>query len=347
MHPLLPVLGLVALVGFAVQRTDAPSVAEQFGPETPLQHVLLTLGDAAPDHLSARTADPEQVRRGADLVLRGRTLGPDGGRTAAVSKHYVCTNCHNLDREDPDLTVSDPEARLPYVRERGLPLLQGSTLWGVVNRERWYNDDYVRKYGAARIADARARLRAAVELCAVECAQGRPLAAWEADAILTYLWTLEYTLADLELSANEYARLNADRTRPDAHPRLIDWLKTHYLQKSPAHFYEAPADKRTGYAGLTGDPDAGRAVYESSCLHCHQPKNGVSHYALDNQTLSFRDLRRTLFKNSHFSLYQIIPYGTYALPGHRPYMPHFPAERMSRQQVEDLRAYVERRASEG
>ncbi|RMF22347.1 MAG: cytochrome c, partial [Bacteroidetes bacterium] len=34
-------------------------------------------------------------------------------------------------------------------------------------------------------------------------------------------------------------------------------------------------------------------------------------------------------------------YGTYAIPGHKPYMPHYPLERMSKQQVEDLRAYIE------
>ena len=50
-------------------------------------------------------------------------------------------------------------------------------------------------------------------------------------------------------------------------------------------------------------------------------------------------------KDSHFSLYQIIAYGTYAIPGHKPYMPHYPLERMSKQQVEDLRAYVELEAN--
>ncbi len=60
----------------------------------------------------------------------------------------MCTTCHNLEREDPDLRVSDPEARLPYVKKKGIPFLQGTTFRGIVNRESWYNDDYVRKYAS-------------------------------------------------------------------------------------------------------------------------------------------------------------------------------------------------------
>ena len=90
--------------------------------------------------------------------------------------------------------------------------------------------------------------------------------------------------------------------------------------------------------------ERGKALYELSCLHCHQG-GGVSGYVLDRKRLSFKHLRNNITKDSHFSLYQIIRYGTYALPGHRPYMPHYPLERMSNQQVEDLRAYIEQEAS--
>ena len=121
------------------------------------------------------------------------------------------------------------------------------------------------------------------------------------------------------------------------------WLRSFYNTKSPAHFYDAPPSKRKGYEGLAGNPNRGKDLYELSCLHCHQP-DGVSHYILDDSRHSFRHLKKMITKDSHFSLYQIVAYGTYAIPGHRPYMPHYPEERMSKQQVEDLRAYVEQRA---
>mgnify|MGYP000710597514 CR=1 FL=1 len=135
-------------------------------------------------------------------------------------------------------------------------------------------------------------------------------------------------------------KLNTEKTDKTKQAELIAWLKTFYLQKSPAHFYDSAPNKRKGYEGLVGNPENGKDIYELSCLYCHKYE-GVSHYVLDNTQLSFRDIKRTISKNSHFSLYQIIPYGTYAIPGHRPYMPHYPLERMNKQQVEDLRSYVE------
>jgi mono/diheme cytochrome c family protein len=308
------------------------------GPETPLSSVLIELGDKTPAHQIDYTKEQELL--GEELVKYGKTVGPKGKESKYISKHYVCTTCHNLQQEDPDLRKSDPEARLDYVKSKGIPFLQGSTFKGIVNRESWYNDDYVKKYGDEKIELAHKNLKESIQLCAIECSQGRPMEAWEIDAVLAYFWSLEFTLSDLNLSEEDYTRLNTDLGKDDKNPELIKWLKTFYLQSSPAHFYDAPNDKKIGYEGLVGDPSSGKDLYELSCLHCHK-SGGVSHYILDDKQLSFVDIKSKLLKNSHFSLYQIIPYGTYAIPGHRPYMPHYPMERMNKQQVEDLRAYVE------
>ncbi|MCB0643520.1 MAG: c-type cytochrome, partial [Phaeodactylibacter sp.] len=255
----------------------------------------------------------------------------------------VCTTCHNLEIEDPDLRVSDPEARLDFVRQKNLPFLQGTTFKGIVNRESWYNDDYVKKYGDEKIKKAHNNLREAIQLCAVECSQGRPMDDWEIESVLAYYWSLQFTLGDLGLQADDLARLNREKDQTDRQAALRQWLRSYYNTKSPAHFFDAPSDKAAGYPGLVGDPEKGKWIYELSCLHCHKP-DGVSHYILDESKLSFRHIEKMIDKNSHFSLYQIIAYGTYAIPGHRPYMPHYPEERMSKQQVEDLRAYVEFKA---
>ena len=116
------------------------------------------------------------------------------------------------------------------------------------------------------------------------------------------------------------------------------------MQTSPATFSDPPPDKNSGY-GLEGDVKRGQALYELSCLHCHRA-GSVSEYILDNSKFSFKHLKSKIPKDDHFSLYQIIRYGTYALPGHRPYMPHYTLERMSDQQVEDLRSYIEMMANQ-
>lgn len=316
---------------------------EIWNAKTSLAEVQYELGEDRLAHYIPPNAT--LAKMGEELVKTGRTYGPNGKRTKYISKYYVCTTCHNLEKEDPDLRVSDPEARLQYAKENGLPFLQGTTFKGIVNRESWYNDDYVKKYGDEKIEIAHEDLREAIQLCAIECSQGRPMKDWEIEAVLAYYWSLQYTLEDLELTPEDMVKLNQEREDPAEVAALRTWLRTFYNTESPAHFYDAPANKHKGYEGIKGRPDKGKDLYELSCLHCHQAE-GVSHYVLDDSKLSFRHLKKMIAKDSHFSLYQIVAYGTYAIPGHRPYMPHYPIERMNKQQVEDLRSYIELRAKQ-
>ena len=309
---------------------------------SPVAEVLVALGEPPLPHAIQPTE--EMVRKGREIVLKGRTTDEKGRQMPFVSKHFSCTSCHNIEQEDPDLRISDPEARLPYVKAKGLPFLQGTTFKGIVNRESWYNDDYVKKYGDEKIEVAHDNLRESIQLCAVECSQGREMEDWEIEAVLAYFWSLQFTLDDLELTEKDINKLNSGAGTAAQNKSLKTWLRSFYSTTSPAHFYDSPPDKAAGYPGLTGNPDRGKDLYELSCLHCHK-EGGVSHYPLGNDQMSFRHLRKMIPKDSHFSLYQIIPYGTYAIPGHRPYMPHYPAERMSKQQVEDLRAYIETMAA--
>jgi len=310
---------------------------------TPLQKVQQYLGEKPLPHFIQ--SNEELIKTGEELVKLGRTTDADGKQTRYISKYYMCTTCHNLEQEDPDLRVSDPETRLTYAKAHNIPFLQGTTFKGIVNRESWFNDDYVKKYGDEKIEIAHKNLREAIQLCAIECSQGRPMEDWEIEAVLAYYWSLQYTLKDLGLTETDISKLNLLRDNPSETDSLKQWLRSFYNTKSPAHFHDAPPNKTVGYEGLVGNPENGKAIYELSCLYCHQP-DGVSHYILDNSSHSFRHLDKMIEKDSHFSLYQIIAYGTYAIPGHRPYMPHYPEERMSKQQIEDLRAYVEQMAQQ-
>lgn len=331
-----------AVIAPAGDVPDAPAVA----PSTTLSDLLLQLGEPRPHHWIEGT--DEQVRQGREIVLEGRTSA-EGRPSRVASPGFLCTDCHNVQREDPDLRVSDPDARLPYVVASGQPFLPGTTLWGTVNRASWFNDDYVRKYGTL-VQPANASLREAVRLCAAECSQGRLMDEWEIDAILAYLWTLEITLADLDLSEPELRLVAAGVADPAWAERARSTLRSGWLQAAPAHVREAPADRTEGY-GNTGDPARGEQIFEHSCLTCHEAEKGDRRgvrgsFPLDARRPTIAMLWRNRASSTNLSVHQVITHGTrpYGVP--MAYMPFFTKERLSDQQVDDLLAYL-RSVAEG
>lgn len=329
---------IIVFVGITSFQTKDKTVFE-WNEEDAVSKVLSDLGEPNQKHYIQPTA--EQIKKGEEIVKLGYTTNEKGRKTTVVSKHYVCTSCHNLEREDPVLYESNAETRLPYVKEHKIPFLQGTTFWGITNRESWYNDDYVKKYGDEKIAIANKDLRESIQLCAVECSQGRHMEDWEIENVLAYYWSLELKMSDLDLKSDDWTKLRKDGNDASKKAATIEWLKSKYATKSPANFYDSPKSKVDGYEGTKpGNPAIGKDIYDLSCVYCHKANGGVSHYILDDSKMSFQHLKYKMFKDSHMSIYQIIPYGTYAIPGHRPYMPHYPMERMTKQQVEDLRAYV-------
>lgn len=295
-----------------------------------------SLGVELPAHYRAEP-DLSQVEMGRQLVHEGRA-DYNGAKSVYISKFYACTSCHNTVREDPDLTKVDPDARLDYAIEQDIPYLQASTFWGIVNREEWYNDDYVKKYGDL-VVEANKSLEASIQLCAQECSQGRELEAWEMEAILCYLSSLELKVEDLDLDQDEYLWMYSDKVDRD---EVLDFLDKKFLARSPATFSEAPADKVSGYPVEQSmvDMEDGRMIYKLSCQHCHRPE-GESDLILDDDKKTARWLRRNFDADSRYSLYEIVRHGTYAEYGHREYMPLYTQEKMPDHQVESLRAYIE------
>ncbi|MFT6865469.1 MAG: hypothetical protein ACJA08_000287 [Cyclobacteriaceae bacterium] len=184
---------LVSIAAVAMMQNQS---APAWKSETPIFEVLESLGEKKPDHFVKPT--PEKISTGEDLVKLGRATKANGKKSPYISKFYTCTSCHNLQREDPDLSVIDQDARLNYAIENQIPYLQESSFWGIVNRETWYNDDYVLKYGDL-VRKAEHSLRESVELCAVVCSQGRTLENWEMESILAYIWSLQIKMGDLNL----------------------------------------------------------------------------------------------------------------------------------------------------
>lgn len=307
---------------------------------TPVSEVLNALGVNLPAERPSNM-NKEMVQKGKALIHKGRAENPDRKMGAYISKYYDCTSCHNTVVEDPDLSESNPEDRLAYARKNNIPFLQGTTLKGVVNRESWYNGDYEKKYGDL-VKDARNSLKGAIHLCATVCAQGRELKNWEMDAILAYLWSIEYTLGDLGFTGKEIKPLEKQAGTSGKNKEVIKKIKGRYLQASPATFSDPPENKQTGYKH-EGNPEKGEAIYRQSCQHCHFP-DGVSDLVLDTDRLTMKKLLRNKDKENEKSFYHIIRHGTEAYPGHRPYMPLYPQERMSNRQVEHLRAFIEKKA---
>jgi mono/diheme cytochrome c family protein len=328
---LTPVLLIVMAFGMSYEPQP-----EKWDEETKLVEVLKELGQPYPDHYMDSPSD-EQIEMGKKLVYEGQVDRPGLGKSKLISKFYYCTDCHNQVREDPEPANPTPEKRLEYAVENNLRFLQSTTFWGMANRESWYNDDYILKYGAL-VEEATESLAASTQLCAQECSQGRELEQWELDAIIAYYWSLQLKLSDLELTDAEWKELRT-KASSGSTEEAIALLKQNYMVMSGADFVDPPADKSKGYP-FEGDRHIGEQLYEKSCQTCHR-MYGPSSMILDDSKLTFKKLRKNLTASTKWSIYEIIRHGTYAQPGHRPYMPHYTAERMSDQQVEHLRAFIE------
>lgn len=299
--------------------------------------LLIKLGDKKPLHY-VENIEASQVAMGKDLVMNGWTTRNEK-KSKRISKYFVCTDCHNTVNEEEDLKNPTPEGRLKYVSKNNLPFLQGSPLYGVVNRKTWYNGDYVKKYGDW-VIPARDTLENAIQLCAKVCSQGRELEQWEMNAMMHYLHTIGYQKKELGLTASEKNRLAQDTISNEAKKKIIE---SKYLNHSPATFLEITEQKDRAY-GRDGNPENGKLIYDLSCKHCHGHENPATSLKIDDSKLTFKLFKSKLKKDSRFSLYNIVRKGTYADAGMRAYMPHYTAERMSDQQLEDLVSYIKQEA---
>lgn len=329
---------LIAFIPLALILVLSFNVPESFDPDKELTQVLRELGEEPPLHW-IENVDPRLAAAGEGIVKEGHGHWPDGSSSSRQSKHFVCTDCHNTVREDPVLAKPDPEARAQMAFERGLPFLQGSTFWGMVNRETWYNDDYYKKYGDL-VTNARDTLENAIQLCATVCSQGRALNEREMDAVLHYLWSLQLKMGDLDMAAEDLEKLEQDELDL-AQKREV--VKGYYAQASPARFVDAIEPGKRQY-GLLGDASKGRVIYQQGCMHCHAPEKGTTSLDLGDQVLDFRYLKSKLPSTGLKSVYEIVRQGTTPIAGYKPYMPHYTLDRMSDQQIEDLVAYIKQQA---
>ena len=308
--------------------------------EVTVEEVLKNLGNDPYIHTMDRH-DEEKAKVGKDLIEKGRTVR-NGKKTKRISKHFVCTDCHNVTREFKGVKGSSEE-RLSYAVDNGIPFLAGSTFWGIYNRTSFYNGDYVKKYGDM-VDSARDTLQNAVQLCAKYCSSGRYLEDWELEAIMHYYKKGELRVKDLDIPQNDIKNIRSyQKLNEEEKVRLTNVVNGAHDQLYPATFLPAMdlADRKYG---VGGNAEVGKKIYEKSCLYCHSGKR-VTYLNLGNDKLSAKMFVRNLKNYSDKSLYQIIRYGTYSKPGRKQYMPLYTKEKMSDQQINDLIAYLKELAN--
>jgi mono/diheme cytochrome c family protein len=325
------------LVSLAFTFSSYQKNKNKFSKSDGIYDILRDLGEQKVKH-EIDSITPELIQTGKELVTLGYSINSKGNKTKRISKHFVCTSCHNTEREDPDLSDAlNPEKRLQYCKENKLPFLQGTTLWGIVNRESWYNDDYIQKYGDL-VTKAQNDLAESTQLCAKECSQGRVLEDWELEAILAYYWSIQIKLSDLEIPDELSNKLNRELTEEEKKKVIIE-LKKLYSQRSSAHFIKGEAEQLAIKNLPEGDPQNGKLIYEISCKSCHKP-NGVSLMTLNNSKTTKKKFTKHLGSYNHFDLYYITRDGTHPIEGHKAYMPYYPKERLSSKQLKDLVSYL-------
>jgi len=339
----LLITGFISISIFFLSSQVKNSDWVSYDPNQDLEELILELGGEGVPHKLDMTMPGVSAKAGEEIIKYGFTKNVKGNKVKKQSKHFVCTSCHNLVREDPDLTVSDPKARLQYAINNDLPFLQGTTLYGAVNRTSFYNDDYVKKYGDL-VYEANDDIRKSIQLCATECAQGRLLEDWEIESILAYLYEIDLNLSDLKLNTIEVEFIERAKNGEVNNADAIKLLKTKYLAGSPATFIEPPV-KRKDLRFENPDLQEGKMIYEKSCLYCHD-QGKYSYFFLDKTKDSFKHLSSKANGYGSHSIYQVIRYGVPSYVWKKSYMPHYTEERLSRKQVQNLRAYIDYKAKD-
>jgi mono/diheme cytochrome c family protein len=302
---------------------------------------------------------------GKEIFLNGSVENPPTGPSPSkpVSEFFTCMTCHNYEREDPDLTVQDPDARFEWVEKTGKEIffLQGATMAGAVNRDTFYADYYAIYHHLCvpkgnelpsspcgpffKICGPDCRtmdpdsLDDAIQVCSAYCSAGRYLEAWELYALLTFFWDQEIALDDIDLSIEQAARIKAVLTSPSPDTQEAKTLRAllagKYAKKAGNTFRGIPKASKDASGGalvveyadgrtFVGDSDRGERLWQLSCGRCHGMENTPQ--------------KAKYFTEDLDKFHKMIARGTRRR--NKPYMPNFTLERLSRQQSADILVYL-------
>lgn len=337
---LIAALALPVLLSISVTQDNGNFVDINSVDQMSVADILKSLDQKLPSHY-IEVLDPSKAKMGEDLIRYGTTTY-DGKKSKRISAYFVCTDCHNLQREFSSMSDQNPQHRLDYAKEKGLPFLPGSSFFGIYNRSTFYNGDYVKKYGDL-VLNARDTLANAVQVCAKYCSSGRLLDAWELEAIMHYYKQQELHVSDISLTDNDKKNLlNGQLLDAQEKQKFADKISKQLIGGYDATFLTTQTRGERKY-GEGGNVENGKLIYDRSCLHCHLGKR-VTYMHLDHDKLSANLFWRNRKNFSDKSLYQIVRYGTYSKKGRKQYMPLYTKEKLSDDQLNDLFAYIKQLA---
>lgn len=335
--------------------------------------IALLMGDQKIQELRARIAAsriPWETYSGwgQELIEKGFVAHPPQGPVPSpnLSQEFTCTNCHNTTREDPDLAVQNPEARVEYIRfnHPRVWLAPATTFWGMTDRVSFYNDYYA-QYHALCVPDVTTNVQVAIggpdaqgncapgtrrmnpyvledaiQVCSAYCSVGRYMLRWELDSVLAYLCDMQVHLDDLQLTSAERIEIlsallppspDADRVKE---ARAL--LATKYLRQAGDTFRDIPAliKNADGTVSAGAYPDG--ATFTGNVQRgetVYQASCAHCHGTTINPVQG-ADLSTNVEK-----FYTALAKGI--VPPNAAYMPEFTQQRLSRQQSADLQAYLD------
>ncbi len=294
-------------------------------PDASVEDYIIELGEEKPLHY-IKNLNQDSARMGYEMVYFGQLKNKENKR---ISKFFVCTDCHNQVREVENLANASPTERVKYGIEKDIPFLPASTFYGMYNKEHWYNGDYKRKYGDL-VKPTLDTLENAIQLCAVQCSQGRSLEKWEIRSILHYYKSIEIKVKDLLINQEKLNALTDNRSK-------IELIKSKYNQINDATFGDVDQKQPLDYKENLKN---GAYIFKNGCLHCHKNGKNITAFEFDDNTLTFSFLEAKLQKHHNYSVPYIVRKGTYSVSGKKQYMPQYPLEKMDNYQLYDLINYI-------
>jgi len=313
----------------------------EFDKDTPLWDVMSKLGKIKQNMLD--TSRQQSAQKGLELVNQGQTTDFNGRKMGKIAS-TPCIACHNVQPEYPQLDELDPQKRLTYADSMQMPFLPGAPFYGIVNRIYFFTEDYQTVYKhetkGGLVKAGHTDLRKAVQACNQIYAKGRELENWEVESILAYLWTLEIKMGDLYIPQEDMEDVHYSLKTNLGNAKAVNVLRRHYPEVYPATLSAAqPVAKRKKTSPILNNFNNGRKIYELSCLYCHGGKK-YADFKLDEDQSTFLFLKKNFDDTtSRFSIYDALRYSPTS-KNNRSGTPHFTQQRLSDQQLQDLRFYI-------
>jgi len=340
-------LSFLALAQLAVHSVPEQTPSLEITNETMVWKVMTSLGKVNVNVLDKNRRSSKT--KGQQLVTRGFTSSFKGNKTAPTSRKLFCVACHTIEKEHPNVGNTSAQSRLEYGDSMSIPFLPGAPFYGLVNRIAFFTNDYQQVFAHKNRLDLQVGhrdIRKAIQACNTVFAKGRTLDAWEIESILAYLWTLELKVGDLNIPdsildiAEEAIKTNKNNAR------AVNLIRRYYQEVYPASLIAPIAvGERNLISPVLNSFTNGKRVYKQSCLHCHAGKR-YANFKLDRSQRTFKFLKKHFDTPTRYSIYDAVRYSP-GSKGNKSNPPHYTAQRMSNQQLQDLRFYITQKAKLG